>query len=341
MRRPSFLLLAGLTTLFYGQAAASDNNGSALDRFGGPLNAGDVFPTTMEPLHPLNPADLSRSSESIIQFGIQPDGRSLILGLPNFLLAISDQDIDWARPSGTMDSFHAKKYEVGYGLSTEDLSLTPIGGPAAAIGFNLRYLDFQSDIPGGYNKAPDQAQRAYGDMGVSGWYRRFRADAAILNAVDFGGNGGNGADTLPGRLPREYSLGLAYGVPSDWLISARLGIQDTSKGESIVDVGGEKLFFGNVTFRIGSQRRYGFGQGDATKEVKSSLSGGLWYRLTSVGRGYRYPDRDGELFSGGTLLRILRNVEVGGVVVQTSTPGADGVESRSDTSLLLTVGKAF
>jgi hypothetical protein len=315
-------------------AAPAPVSVSAADRFGGPINAGDVFPATMEPLHPLNPADLARTTETTVQFGIQGDGRSLILGLPNFQLAISGQTLDWTDPSGVGDSYDAKKYEIGYGLSTTDLGLTAEGAASLALGFNLRYLDFLSNT----RIDAQKAEKAYGDVGVSGAFRRFRADFACLNLARLAGN----TDvTQPGNDPREYNFGIAYAMPSDWMASARLGFQDTAKGQSIVDVGFEKLFFRSVTFRIGSQRRYALGGGSSATEVKSSLSGGLWYRVNFLGEGYRYPERDGELFSLPTFVRMLRNIEVGGLVTLTKTPDAADNPSRSNTSLLMTVGKSF
>ncbi|MBW8886843.1 MAG: hypothetical protein JF616_03705 [Fibrobacteres bacterium] len=314
-------------------AASATESVSASDRFGGPINAGDVFPTTMEPLHPLNPADLARTTETTVQFGIQEDGRSLILGLPNFQLAISGQTLDWTDPSGVSDSYDAKKYEIGYGLSTVDLGLTAEGAASAALGFNLRYLDYLSRTRADAQKT----EKAYADVGLSGAFRRFRADFACLNLARLAGNA-NG--TQPGNDPREYNFGLAYGLPSDWMATARLGFQDTAKGQSIVDVGFEKLFFRSVTFRIGSQRRYALGDGAAT-EVKSSLSGGIWYRVNFLGEGYRYPEKDGDLFSLPTFVRMLRDIEVGGLVTLTKTPEATDNPSQSNTSLLMTVGKSF
>lgn len=318
---------------FSAGAAAPLVSVAAADRFGGPLNAGDVFPTTMEPLHPLNPAELARSTETAVQFGIQEDGRSLILGLPNFQLAISAQTLDWTDPAGVGDSYDAKKYEIGYGLSTADLGLTAEGAASLALGFNLRYLDFLS------RTRPDaqKAERAYGDVGVSGAFRRFRADFACLNVARLSGNS---RVTQPGNDPREYNFGAAYGMPFDWIASARFGFQDTAKGQSIVDVGFEKLFFRSVTFRIGSQRRYALGNGAAT-EARSSLSGGIWYRVNFLGEGYRYPERDIDLFSLPTFVRMLRNIEVGGLVTLTKTPDATDNPSQSNTSLLMTVGKSF
>jgi len=313
--------------------ASATESVSAADRFGGPINAGDVFPTTMEPLHPLNPAELARTTETTVQFGIQEDGRSLILGLPNFQLAISAQTLDWTDPSGASDSYDAKKYEIGYGLSTTDLGLTAEGAASLALGFNLRYLDFLSNT----RVDGQKVEKAYGDIGVSGTFRRFRADFACLNLARLAGNT---QVTQPGNDPREYNFGVAYGMPSDWMASARLGFQDTAKGQSIVDVGLEKLFFRSVTFRIGSQRRYALGDGAAT-EIKSSLSGGLWYRVNFLGEGYHYPDRDGDLFSVPTFVRMLRNIEVGGLVTLTKTPDAADNPSQSNTSLLMTVGKSF
>lgn len=345
MRLPSILstglVMAGFSALFSNPVhalvtAGAGENTAAADRFGGPLNPGDVFPTTMEPLHPLNPAELARSTETMLQFGIQSDGRSLILGLPNFLLAISSQSLDWTRASGAIEVYEAKKYELGYGISTADLGFTAEDAPSAALGFNLRYLDYlpHSGLEG------NRVEKAYGDIGISGSYKRFRADFALLNLAKLSG-GNRTRDSLPGQVPKEYNFGLAYGMPSNWLVSARLGIQDTSRGQSIVDVGFEKLFFQNVTFRIGSQRRYAFGDGNAAKEVKSSLSGGVWYRLNTLGTGYRYPERDADLFSVGTVVRMLRNIEMGGLVMLTKTPGETEGTSKSNTSLLMTVGKSF
>jgi hypothetical protein len=130
-------------------------------------------------------------------------------------------------------------------------------------------------------------------------------------------------------------------LPSDWLVSARIGLQDAAGNQSIVDVGFEKIFFRTVTLRIGSQRRYALDEGSATTEIKSSLSGGVWYRVDFLGEGYRYPDRDGDLFSFPTFVRMLRNIEVGGLVSLTKTPDAPDHPSQSETSLLMTVGKSF
>ena len=314
------------------RAAPIAESVSATDRFGGPINAGDVFPTTLEPLHPLNPAELARTTSTTVQFGIQEDGRSLTLGLPNFQLAISGQTLDWTDPSGASDAYDARKYELGYGISTTDLGLTAEGAASLALGFNLRYLDFLSKT----RVDGQRTEKAYADVGVSGTFRRFRADFACLNLARLSGS----SQVTLGNDPREYNFGAAYGMPGDWLASAHIGFQDTVKGQSIVDVGFEKLFFNSVTFRIGSQRRYALGDGAAT-EVKSSLSGGLWYRVDFLGEGYRYPERDGDLFSIPTFIRMLRNIEVGGLVTLAKTPEAPGSPSQSNTSLLMTVGKSF
>ena len=305
----------------------------AADRFGGPLHSADVFPSTLDPFHPLNPADLARSGEGILEFGLRPDGRSLILGLPNFLLAISNQDLHVRHADDFTTSYEAKKYELGYGISSSDLGWTREGGPSAALGFHIRYLDFQeSSGPG------RRAEWAYPDLGGSVWFGRFRADAAVLNIMALAEPD---ADTLPGRQPREFNFGLGYGMAGDWIVTARLGVQDSSRRQSIIDVGFEKRFFQSITFRVGNQRRYSSEEGVAAREIRSSLAGGLWYRLNAVGRGYRYPDRDRDLISTGTLLRLIHNVQIGGTVVLTRVPGENGETGEDDTSLLVTVGKAF
>jgi hypothetical protein len=152
---------------------------------------------------------------------------------------------------------------------------------------------------------------------------------------------GPAADTLPGRLPRELSVGLGYGIAGDWALTGRFGIQDSSRRQNIIDLGLEKRFFNSITFRVGNQRRYAAGEGAAAREIRSSLAGGISYRLIGVGRGYRYPERDADLLDTGTLLRLLHNVQVGGTVMLTRIPDGDGREGGDDTSLFLTVGKAF
>ncbi len=317
---------------------------STVDRNGGPLNPADVFPTTMEPLHPLNPAELSRTTESSLQFGFQGDGRSLVLGLPNFLIAITGQTIDWTPPSGKAATYEAKKYEVGYGVSTTDLNWGASGAPSLAVGFQLRYLEFAPVL----QDSGERIASAFGDVGLSAHYRRFRIDIACLNLA---GTHGNSQATQPvnqpGRAPREYNFGIAYGMPSDWLLSARLGIQETTQRDALVDMGFEKLFFKNLTFRIGSQRRYAYGDNTAAREINSSMSGGIWYRVNALGENYRYPDKDGDLFSFPTVLRMLRDIEIGGLVQLTkSIDAAASVDaannpSSSNTSIMATIGKSL
>lgn len=305
----------------------------AADRFGGPLHAADIFPSTLEPYHPLNPADLARNQESILEFGVRPDGRSLILGLPSFLLSISDQEMAVRGAKDPAQRWNVLKYELGYGISSADLGWSRPGRPSAALGFHLRYLDFR-DAAG---MAP-RAEWAYPDLGGSLWFGRLRADAAVLNLLALS----EPADgDLPGRQPREFSFGLGYGLAGDWLMTGRFGVQDSTRRQNIIDLGFEKRFFRSVTFRVGNQRRYAAGDGVAAREIRSSLAGGIWYRLIGVGRGYRYPERDLDLLSTGTLLRILHDVQVGGAVVLTRVPEAEGRPGEDDTSLLLTVGKAF
>ncbi len=318
---------------------ALDKSVSASDRFGGPLSSGDVFPTTMEPLHPLNPADLARTTETMLQFGIQPDGRSLILGLPNFQLAISKQTMDFSLTDNGLENantYTAKKYELGYGVSTTDLGFTSEGAPSLALGFNLRYLDFLPET----SSSAKQVKKSFGDIGIAGSFRKLHADIAFLNLLKLSSEK---KDSLPVTVPKEFNFGLAYGNSSDWLVSMRLGIQDfqdTATGQSIVDIGFEKLFFQNITFRIGSQRRYAL-KDNATNEIKSSISGGLWYRLNKFGKGYHYPDKDSDLFSQATLGRMLQNIELGGLVILNKTPETKGAASKSNTTLLVTLGKAF
>lgn len=306
--------------------------GSA-DRFGGPLNAADVFPSTLEPVHPLNPADLARNRESLVEFGLRPDGRSLNLGLPNLLISLTDQESQVRRPNGVTSRYKALEYELGYGISSADLGWTDPGGPSAALGFHIRYLDIRDES----GLAP-RAESAYPDLGGSLWFGRFRADAAVLNVLALKEPA---ADTLPGRLPREYCIGLGYGMAGDWALTGRFGIQDSSRRQNIIDLGFEKRFFNSITFRVGNQRRYAAGEGAAAREIRSSLAGGISYRLIGVGRGSRYPERDADLLDSGTLLRLLHNVQVGGTVMLTRMPAGEGREGEEDTSLFLTVGKAF
>lgn len=339
-RRPLPAAFALAAVLAFGAvpgASARDlpADAGAADRFGGPQHAADVFPSTLDPFHPLNPADLARNQESLLEFGIRPDGRSLVLGLPNFLLSLADQEMDIRRPDGFSAPWKVLKYELGYGLSSADLGWGSPGGPSAALGFHLRYLDFRD----GGGSAP-RAEWAYPDLGASLWFGRFRADAAVLNLLALS-EPGSAADSLPGRQPREYSFGLGYGLPGDWVVTGRFGVQDSTRRQNLIDLGFEKRFFRSITFRVGNQRRYAAGEGATAREIRSSLAGGVWYRLNGVGRGHRYPERDADLLGAGTWLRILHNVQVGGTVVLTRIPEEEGKAGEDDTSLLLTVGKAF
>jgi len=146
---------------------------------------------------------------------------------------------------------------------------------------------------------------------------------------------------LPGHQPREFNVGLAYGLPNDWLAFGRIGIQDTSSNQTLVDVGFEKMFFESLTFRVGTQRRYASQKGESAEESRSSLSGGLEYRLGAFGKGYRYPEKDADLFSQQTLVRIFHNTQVGMNVTLTRVPGNANHTSNDNTSLIVTLGKAF
>jgi hypothetical protein len=306
---------------------------SLTDRFDGPLTPGDIFPTTLENLDPLNPADLAFSKRSSVEFGIQADGNNLTLGLPNFLIGLSNQEIKSDRTSAMQLNHTAKKYLLGYAISSKDLGLGSESGTTIALGFHIRYLDYKM-LQG--NK---EAQSAYPDMGISGLYKQFHLDAAILNMTALSGKK---KDSLPGMLPQEINFGLAYGPPNNWLVSARLGIQDSSRSKALVDLSLEKLFFQSVTFRVGSQRKYTFGSGEATKQAESILSGGVWYRITKTGMDYQYPEKDVDIFTLGTLKRLMNNVQFGLLIALANEPDQTDTKASNDkTSIFATLGKSF
>ena len=326
-RAPFFLAACqALGTLAFGAGVG--------DRFGAPLTPGDVFPTTLEPYNPLNPADLASAVRSGVEMGLQKDGITLSLGMPNFMMSVSDQYMDWDLPAGTRESYHAKKYELGYGISSADLGWTQGNQPMIALGFRVRYFDLRPK----YSGNSPQASWAYPDAGVSVWFKRFRLDGAVLNVSPLLQPD---RDSLPGKLPREFSVGGAYGPAGNWLVSARLGLQDSTRSIAVADVGFEKLFFDRVTFRVGSQRKYLTGSDIETRQVESTLSGGIWYRFTSIGKGTHYPDSDRDMFSLGTLQRLANNVQVGGLVSLVNDYGQDGKANPDRTALFLTLGKAF
>ena len=312
------------------------------DRFGGPLSVSDVVPAALDPFHPLNPADLAMAGRTLLEFGVHPNGSSFMVGLPNFLISVSKEEISWNGAWGDLD-YRAFKYELGYGISTADIGWGSDNGPILAIGTAFRYLDFQPKWTGILKRSV----RSFGDVGVSAWMGRYRLDAVVMNLVSLGKKDQD--VNLPGRMPREINAGLSYGPKGNWIVSGRVGIQDaarlgpndTAQQQALLDLGFEKLFFRNVTFRVGTQRRYAAEKLSTTREIETTLSGGIWYRLASVGTGYQYPDVDKELPTLQTLRRMLRDVELGAVVVLGRNYGTNTSTNRDGTTLLMTLGKRF
>lgn len=336
MKQPFLRVFSTLAAAAACAAAAPLKN-----RFGGPFKAADLFPSRVQEAHPLNPALLAEVERPELEFGLhQDEGRSLSLALPNAVLSIASEnreDPGAGGDQGPATVFGKVEYELGYGLSLRDLGLSGREADAAAWnaswGFQVRYLALEGYESG--SEIGGDREEATGDFGMAASRGPWRADLVVLNALPLLEEGE--ADFL--HLNREANLGLTFRQPGNWQVTGRLGLRDDEERLRIVDLGAEKIFFDDLTFRVGSRRFY---SGEQSREISNMLMGGLWVRLNRIGKGYRYPATDRELFHPRTALRLLHGVQAGLAIALETTraPGENGSDDHR-TGLLFNLGKSF